>query len=89
MIETGCGYATDERQKYCDWTWWRAADKETRVGERREEEGGGGGKAGFSPGGSHVDPICTESGASGTRIACEERLAKGGLGSNGPYRMSG
>lgn len=32
MIETGCGYATDERQQYRDWTWWRAADKENRVG---------------------------------------------------------
>lgn len=62
-------------------------ERQTKKSEwgRREGEG----KAGFSPGGSHVDPICTESGASGTRIACEERLAKGGLGSNGPYRTGG
>ena len=60
VTESACGYATDERQKCPE---WRAADKENRVGRGK--------RLVLAPGGSHVDPICTDLGASGTRITSE------------------
>lgn len=74
MIETGCGYATDERQKYCDWTWWRAADKETRVGERREEEGG---RLVLAPGGAMLIRSARNRGLQGLGLPVRRGLPRG------------
>jgi hypothetical protein len=60
-------------------------------GERqtKKTEWRGGERLVLAPGGAMLIRSARNSGASGTRIACEERLAKGGLGNNGPYRSGG
>lgn len=44
---------------------------------KKPEWGRRGGKAGFSPGGSHVDPICTESGLQGLGLSVRRGLPRG------------
>lgn len=70
MIETGCGYATDERQKYCDWTWWRAADKEARVGDEGE-------RLVLAPGGAMLIRSARNRGLQGLGLPVRRGLPRG------------